>query len=303
MAVSTVLTRRSLFIGLVVLVSYLSVCVYFWATQAVKILAPLSLVATNPERMGMPYERVEVPLYLDDQGVHDRLDAFWIPVEDPDAPVFLYLHGQDATIGKNLEHAERLYQWGWNVLVVDYRGFGKSYGYQTPSELKVYQDALAALRYLKYDRQFLPEKIFLFGHSLGGAVAIELATHEESEALAGIIVESTFTSVQDMSAIRYRGLLRLLPVGWLLTERFDSLSKIDSVTLPKLFFHGDQDSKIPVEMTEKLYNAARGVKRKCIIQGADHANCGSIGKVQYRQQLEAFVAECLDLANHKSRSH
>lgn len=295
------LKRRGLTIGLFVLLGYLLVCTYFWATQAEKILAPLALVATNPERMGIPYQRVQVPLYLDNEGDCDPLDAFWIPSENPDAPVFLYLHGQDATIGKNLEHAERLYQWGWNVLVVDYRGFGKSYGDQKPSELKVYQDALAALRYLKYDRQFLPNKIFLFGHSLGGAVAIELATHEESEGIAGLIVESTFTSVKDMSAIRYRGLLRLLPVGWLLTERFDSLSKIDSVTLPKLFIHGDHDTKIPVEMTEKLYKAARGVKYKCIIQGADHANCGSIGKVEYRQQLEAFVAQCLDPTNHKDR--
>ena len=102
----------------------------------------------------------------------DPLYAFWVPVENPEAPVFLYLHGQDATRGKNLEHTERFHQYGWNVLVVDYRGFGESYGKEQPSEAKVYEDALAALKYLKIDRGFASKKIFIYGHSLGGAVAI-----------------------------------------------------------------------------------------------------------------------------------
>ncbi len=196
-------------------VSYILTCVYFQVTQVQKILAPVKELPTNPGRMGMPYEPVTIPIYDNKLKLRGQLDAFWVPVEKPDAPVFLYLHGQDATTGKNLEHTERFHHWGWNVLVIDYRGFGESYDKEEPSEAKVYEDALAALKYLKGDRRIAPNRIFIYGHSLGGAVAIELATRTDSKDVAGLIVESTFTSIQKMSAQRYFGLLQLLPVSHL----------------------------------------------------------------------------------------
>jgi len=273
---------------------YISICVYFWATQVPKILAPLAEIPTDPGRMDMDYDQVKIPLRDGGDKVIGQLDAYWVPVESPEAPVILYLHGQDATIGKNLEHTERFHQFGWNVLVIDYRGFGKSFGDEQPSEAKMYEDALAALKYLK--SKFASKRIFIYGHSLGGAVAIELANKPDSSDAAGVIVESTFTSILDMSTLRYGGLLRVLPVSLLLTERFDSLSKIGSVTLPILFIHGDRDAKVPCEMTEVLYAAARYPYPKCIIKGAGHENCGSIGKVQYRKHLGEFVATCLNKA-------
>jgi uncharacterized protein len=289
-----ILTQRlARVLGLLALL-YFAVCVYFWATQVTKVLAPLAEIPTTPERMGLPYREVFIPIN-DSLGKEiGQLEAFWVPADNPDAPVFLYLHGQDATRGKNLEHTERFHQWGYNVLVIDYRGFAGSYGKEQPSEAKVYEDALAALRYLKNDPNVARKKIFIYGHSLGGAVAIELATRSESSDLAGLIVESTFTSVLDMSALRYQGMLRLLPVSLLLSQKFDSLSKIDSVLLPTLYIHGDKDAKVPFEMTETLYNATRVPKQKCIIEGAGHENCGSIGKVQYRQYLDEFVSACLE---------
>ncbi len=184
--------------------------------------------------------------------------------------------------------------WGWNVLVIDYRGFGESYGDEEPSEAKLYEDALAALKYLKVDRHIPPNKIFIYGHSLGGAVAIELATKKECSDTAGLIVESTFTSIQEMSALRYYGLLRLLPISLLLTEKFDSFSKISSVKLPILFIHGRDDRKVPFEMSEKLRVKAGGSHLLCSIDGAGHENCGSIGKVKYRRYLDEFVTACLN---------
>ena len=165
---------------------YISVCVFFWATQVSIILAPLAEISTDPGRMDMEYDRVKIPL-RDGEKVIGQLDAYWVPVEIPEAPVILYLHGQDATIGKNLEHTERFHQFGWNVLVIDYRGFGASYGKEQPSEEKIYEDALAALKYLK--SKFASNKIFIYGHSLGGAVAIELANQPDSSDTAGVIVE------------------------------------------------------------------------------------------------------------------
>jgi fermentation-respiration switch protein FrsA (DUF1100 family) len=113
-----------------------------------------------------------------------------------------------------------------------------------------------------------------------------------SSDLAGLIVESTFTSIYDMTALRYCGMLRLLPISLLLTEKFDSLSKIHLVKLPILFIHGKNDKKVPCEMSERLHKAAGGVHALCLIDGAGHENCGSIGKVQYRKCLEDFVATC-----------
>ncbi len=273
---------------------YISICVYFWATQVPKILAPLGEILTDPGRMGMKYEQVKVPLHDGGDKVIGQLDAYWVPVENPEAPVFLYLHGQDATIGKNLDHTERFHQWGWNVLVIDYRGFGKSFDDEKPSETKMYEDALAALKYLK--SKFAANRIFIYGHSLGGAVAIELANKPDSSDTAGVIVESTFTSILDMSTLRYGGLLQVLPVSLLLTEKFDSLSRVSSVKLPILFIHGDRDAKVPYRMTDVLYAATRAPKQKCIIKGAGHENCGSIGKVQYGKHLGEFVATCSEEA-------
>ena len=285
--------RLLIFLGVIVFL-YIGVCVYFRATQVQKILAPLAEIPTDPKRMGMDYDPVKIPLRDGADKVIAELDGYWVPVESPEAPVILYLHGQDATIGKNLEHTERFHQFGWNVLVIDYRGFGASYGKEQPSEEKIYEDALAALKYLK--SKFASNKIFIYGHSLGGAVAIELAKHPDSSDTAGVIVESTFTSILDMSSLRYGGLLQALPVSLLLTEKFDSLSKISSVKLPILFIHGDSDAKVPCEMTETLYAASRETYPKCIIKGAGHENCGSIGKVQYREHIVDFVEACLSKA-------
>ena len=127
---------------------YISICAYFWATQVEKILAPRPDMPSNPGRMGMVYFDVLIPLPPASAGNSEQLHAFWVPAENLDAPVILYLHGQDATRGKNLEHTENFHQCGYHVLVIDYRGYAESYGEQSPSESKVYEDALAALNYL-----------------------------------------------------------------------------------------------------------------------------------------------------------
>lgn len=172
-----------------------TLCVYFWATQVSKILAPLGKISTDPGRMGMLFERVAISLRSGENNMRGKLDAYWVPVVRPDAPVFLYLHGQDATIGKKLDHTERFHDWGWNVLVIEYRGFGESFRDEEPNENKVFEDALAALKYLKNDRKFASKKIFIYGHSLGGAVAIELANQPESSDTAGV---SALSLEQDM---------------------------------------------------------------------------------------------------------
>lgn len=217
-----------------------------------------------------------------------------------DTPVLLYLHGQDATRGKHLDHTERFRQLGLNVLAIDYRGFAETYGEETPREATVYEDAEAALEYLTDVMKIPSNRIFIYGHSLGGAVAIELATREEAEGTAGVIVESTFTSISEMSARRYYGLLNLLPVDFLLTERFDSLSKIDLINRPLLIIHGTQDLKVPYKMSERLCAENKsdgGSAELCLIDGAGHENCGSKDEYKYRETLKDFVATALKQAD------
>ena len=282
--------RRFIIISGVLALLYVSTCVYFWSMQIPIVLAPLPDLPSHPERMGMNCEDVDIPLPPNGQQTQE-LDAYWVPVENPDAPIFLYLHGQDATRGKNLEHTETFHQCGYHVLIVDYRGFAESYGKESPSESKVYEDALASLNYLKSN--FPSNEIFIYGHSLGGAVAIELATRMEAEGTAGLIVESTFTSIVDMSPLKYGGLLRLLPIDYLLSERFDSISKIESVRCPMLFIHGKADSKVPYYMSQALCDKAGKLATLHLVDGADHADCCLIGKVEYRKQVRDFVSNCL----------
>jgi alpha-beta hydrolase superfamily lysophospholipase len=248
--------------------------------------------------MEMHHENVRVPLYRGGEEISEPLHAFWVPAASTDAPVILYLHGQDATRGKNLEHTESFHECGFHVLVLDYRGYAESFGIETPSESKVNEDALAALNYVKHECPSSP--IIIYGHSLGGAIAIELATRPEADGVAGLIVESTFTSIADMSALRYGGCLQVLPVNLLLTNRFDSLSKIEFIKCPVHFIHGKEDAKVPFRMSQELCEKAGDLATIHLVDGADHEDCCLIGKAEYRKQVKEFVSNCLRRAEHKN---
>ena len=134
---------------------YSGICLYFWIVQTEKIFDPMSDILTTPDRMGMGYERVSIP--VGEGSERKELDGFWVPAEGPDPPTFLYLHGQDATIGKNLDHTLRLHRMGYSVLVVDYRGFGKSFGEERLSETSVYEDSEIMVRSGLYQPGASPE--------------------------------------------------------------------------------------------------------------------------------------------------
>ncbi len=252
---------------------------------------PLEKLSSSPERLGLPCERLKIP--VEENGRKVELDAFWVSQKDSDGPVLLYLHGQDANIGKNLHHLERFYDdLNCSILLFDYRGYGATFGDHVPSEAKVYADAHAALTYLVEKLKIDSKRIFIYGHSLGGAVAIELAQHHPET--AGLIVECTFTSILDMSALQYNGLLQFLPVDFLLTERFDSLSKVPLLRLPVLFIHGEDDPRVPVEMTHRLHDATPEPRSLCIIPGGGHENCGWVDKVKYCADIQSFFDKHLD---------
>jgi fermentation-respiration switch protein FrsA (DUF1100 family) len=169
---------------------------------------------------------------------------------------------------------------GFSVFAIDYRGFGKSDG-DLPSEESVYADALAAWQWLD-QVQPDPTQRFIYGHSLGGAVAIDLAARLSANNIkaGGLIVEATFTNLADIAAAIS---FEWLPTRWLLSQKFDSIDKITRVRMPVLIAHGASDRMVPARFSTALYEAASEPKRLLIVDGGSHNNAMIVGNEVYLQ--------------------
>ncbi|MDG9757723.1 alpha/beta hydrolase [Pseudomonas sediminis] len=239
---------------------------------------------------GLPAGVEDVQLQSPDLTADESLHAWWWPAPRKDAPTLLYLHGSRWNLTGQLFRIEQLHAMGFSVLAVDYRGFGESRG-ALPSERSVYQDALIAWQHLV---RLQPEanKRFIYGHSLGGAVAVnlahELASEEEAAQAAGLIVESSFTNLGDVAAAVTN---TSLPVRWLLSQEFDSLSKIGDVGIPVLIAHGRDDRYVPSRFSQALFEAASEPKQLLLIDGANHNNSLRMAGNSYRQALQALGLE------------
>jgi len=207
-----------------------------------------------------------------------KLHGLWLAHPDlarqPDAPVMLYLHGARFNVVGSAFRARRMQELGFSVLAVDYRGFGKSTP-ELPSETMAYEDARAAWDWL--GRQYPGRPRYIFGHSLGGAIAIELAAQVEDE--HGTLVEGTFTSIPDVVSSFKWG---WLPVGPLITQRFEAVKRVPDIGSPLLVVHGTKDTLIPPELGRKLFDAATGRKAFVLVEGGSHHNTNSVGQSQYR---------------------
>jgi hypothetical protein len=210
-------------------------------------------------------------------GDKQKLHAWYLAGPKPNAPTVLYLHGARWNLTGSVTRIDRWRQFGFAVLAVDYRGFGQSSDV-SPSETIVYEDAEAAWQYLA---KLAPgRERFIVGHSLGGAIATELARHHPEA--SGLVLEATFTSVRDMIDESAWG---FLPVGLILTQKFDTLAKITEVKVPVLITHGTRDSIVPFAMGEKLYQAANAPKKFIRVEGAGHHNLSGTAATEYRQAL------------------
>ncbi len=165
--------------------------------------------------------------------------------------VLLFCHGNAGNVSNRVHKSNVFHKLGLSVLVFDYRGFGKSTG--SPDEQGTYRDGEAAYEYLTKELGYSPERIVLYGESLGNGVAIELASKRRSAAL---IVDSAFTSIPDMG----REVFPWLPVGPWIRNRYDNLAKIGGVGRPVLVMHSPEDQVIPFEMGRRLFEAAREPK-------------------------------------------
>ena len=210
---------------------------------------------------GLPdgVQELDIPLARGDE----HINAWWWPAARPDAPAVLYFHGSRWNLTGQLSRIRQLHEFGFSVLAIDYRGFGKSAG-GVPSEDSVYEDARAAWQRFA---ELVPDahRRVIYGHSLGGAVAVDLAASLDQangakgeEAARGLIVESSFTTLVDMAkALSYTW----LPVQWILSQKFDTLGKIAHVKMPVLFVHGDSDRFVPARFSQALYDVQMNIPR------------------------------------------
>jgi alpha-beta hydrolase superfamily lysophospholipase len=218
-------------------------------------------------------------------GKRSKLHGLWLAADVPhpqQAPVLLYLHGARWNVVGSANRMRRMQELGFSVLAVDYRGFGKSDA-ATPSEALALEDAHAAWAWLAARHPTQPR--YIFGHSLGGAIAIDLARSVTDE--AGTIVEGTFTSIPDVFNSMKWG---WLPLNGLITQRFESVNKVAQIGSPLLVVHGTDDSVIKPALGRKLFDAAREPKAFVLVEGGSHHNTNAVGQAQYRTALAQLFA-------------
>jgi len=218
-----------------------------------------------------------------------RVEMWWLPHADPNAPTLLYLHGTVNNLAQNLPKMEALRAAGFAVLAVDYRGWGLSTP-MTPSERSILQDAQLAWTELGRREPRAARRV-IYGHSMGSGVAVDLASRLRAPGdYAALILESAFTSFDGVAqeAGWWGGLLARFN-----HEHFASLDKIRQVHAPLLMLHGSADDTVPMRLGQQLYAAAHPPKAWVSIDGGGHADLQQIAPAQYQRALRRFREEYL----------
>lgn len=238
---------------------------------------PRRTLLQPPDWLRLPVERVE---FATEDSV--RLVSWVIPAANDSAGRWLIIcHGNAGNLSEfdRPLHYAGLRGLGLNLLAFDYRGYGESGG--VPTEQGLYRDAEAAYRYLRQSRGVPADRILVFGHSLGSAVAVDLVSRFPA---AGLIVEGAFTSVLDLGQELYP----YIPVRWIAGSRYLSIDKIGRVRQPKLFLHAAADEVIPPAHGRGLYQAAPEPKTFVELQGG-HGDAFDTDSARYFGSIAEFV--------------
>ena len=272
------LTSSTLFWIFVILgVGYAAILVIMYLFQSAFVYFPSRTLTATPEMLGLEYSEVHVRT-SDDIGLH----GWYIPA-DESRGTLLFFHGNAGNISGRLESIEQFHSLGLNVFIFDYRGYGKSEG--SPSEAGTYRDAEAVWRHLTEVREESPDRIVLFGRSLGGGVASWLASEVEAGAL---VLESTFTSAVDLAGEIYP----FLPVRWLMHIRYPAIDYLEEVTYPVMVAHSEGDDVVPYHHGQALYEAANEPKFWMEMQG-QHNDGFIVTGSAYVTSWDRFLQESL----------
>ena len=265
-----------LYVLLLVAAVYCAMILYLLVMQPRLIYFPdmpeRTLQAT-PLDIGLDYEDLQLET-VDGE----RLHGWFVPAQAAHATL-LFFHGNAGNISHRLESLRIFNGLGLNVLIVDYRGYGRSTG--KPSEAGTYRDADAAWRYLLEQRRLAPRDIVIAGRSLGAAIAADLASRT---APAAVVLESAFISVPAMAAEIYPW----LPPGLPGLYRYDNREKLARITQPLLIVHSRDDEIIPFAHAEALYAAARGPRQLLELRGG-HNDAMLVSHADYERGLGAFL--------------
>jgi uncharacterized protein len=277
------MARRSLMFRLVrgliatLAAAYALIVVALWYWQASFIFQPSPVVQTTPSDLGAKFEKVTLPIGS------GQVAGWWVPSQDPHSATLLYSHGNANNVGGNAPAVVGFQKAGLNVFIYDYRGYGESTG-GPPRETLAYEDAERAWTYLVSERRLAPATIGIYGHSLGSAVAVDLASrHPEAGAL---ILEGVLASIADVAETM--GVSRFLPVRLIVTERFDAISKIRSVRIPTLILEGESDRPMTAQ---RIYDAAREPKQLALIPGGGHGDSAETNPTAYFAALNGFLSQ------------
>lgn len=259
---------------------YAGMALYLYVFQARYVYfpeLPSRRVDATPADIGLTFEAVML-------GTPDgeTLAGWYIPAPAARGTL-LYLHGNGGNIGHRLDPIEVFHRLGLNVFIIDYRGYGASSG--KPSEEGTYQDALAAWNYLIRQKRLLPERLVLFGESLGGSIAARLAARHTP---AGLVIYASFTSVPELAQALYP----IFPAFWLVRYRYDTRMALNHVNCPVMIMHSREDEIIPFSHGQALLGAAHEPKRLVELRGG-HNDALLLGREVYAREVAAFLQQSL----------
>lgn len=259
-------------VSILLITGYGVLCLLVYFIQPKLIFFPTKTLYFTPKDIGLEYNDIWV------KSENENINGWFIPAQDSKGAV-LFCHGNGGNICHRLENIKIINSLSLSVLIFDYRGYGKSDG--KPSEHNTYTDTKIFMDYMINTLKIPEEKIIIWGQSLGGAVAVELASKTHPGAL---ILESTFSSIPDMASHLYP----FIPAKWICSYKYDSFSRIKSVKVPKLFMHSKSDDIVPFELGLKLYNQASEPKTQAIIIG-DHNNGFLDSGELYINAIKTFI--------------
>ena len=272
-----------LYVVAVLFSAYLGWAVILYLMQPRFLYRPVRDVSCAPGELGLDYEDVA---FKSEDGV--QLNGWWVPAEGSEYTV-LFCHGNGGNIMHRLDSIDILNELGLSCFVFDYRGYGRSEG--KPNEEGTYLDVRAAYDWLRKHKKVPAHRMLIFGRSLGGSVAAQLAAKVNP---GGLVIESGFTSYADMGAKFYP----YMPVRWFARFGYKTIDYVKDVTCPILFIHSRNDEIVPFEFGQELYRAASEPKEFVEISGRHNDGFLVSGEV-YKEAWKAWLHS---VAKHKRRA-
>jgi uncharacterized protein len=261
-----------LIVVFIIIASYIILCCILYFRQSGILYVPKADICAYPSDFGLQYENVQL-----NTSDGETLASWFLP-HPRERFTVLICHGNGGNIGDRRYTMEFFYNLECNQLIFDYRGYGNSSG--KPSEQGTYLDSIAAYDYLVNTKKTAPEKIIVFGRSLGGAIAVWLALKKK---VAGIIIESTFISLAAIGKQKYP----FFPVQFLAKYSYNTLQRMPEIYCPVLVAHSREDNTVPFSFSEQLFKAVNSPKLFAELIG-EHNDWDNFHNESYKQTVKQF---------------